>query len=75
MTFKTWMGKFKNKNSDFGKLAKEVYYDPNFPRTRRLGKIIEYLFEKGERPEVVFMIYRGYIKYFKEKYVDDSEFL
>jgi hypothetical protein len=75
MTFKTWMGKFKKKNSDFGKLSKEVCSDQWFPSTGKLGKIIEYLFEKGERPEVVSMIYKGYIKYFKEKYVDDSEFL
>jgi 3-methyladenine DNA glycosylase AlkC len=63
MTFKTWMRKFENESSDFGQLAEEVCSNPYFPRTKKLGKIIEYLFEKGERLEFVFMIYESYIKF------------
>jgi uncharacterized protein YozE (UPF0346 family) len=64
MTFKIWLRRFKDDDSELGEFANEIIADPDFPRTRRLGMLVEYLFAKDVGLDVIRLFYEAYQEYY-----------
>ncbi len=64
MTFKVWLRRFKGDDSDLGEFANEIIEDSEFPRTRRLGRLVEYLFAKDVGLDVLRLFYEAYQEYY-----------
>lgn len=47
MTFKKWLTQFIDENSPRGDFARDVLADAEFPDTKNLSKINDYLFSVG----------------------------
>ena len=47
MTFKKWIAKFADENSPRGDFARDVLADTEFPDTKNVEKINNYLFSVG----------------------------
>lgn len=43
MTFKSWIGNFKDQNSPIGDLANDIVVDEAFPNSASYEEILEYL--------------------------------
>ena len=67
MTFKTWLRQFNNDDSYLGEFAEEYSTDTEFPRTKKLGKMMDYLFAQYVSLEVIKMFFETYTEYYKEK--------
>lgn len=63
MTFKTWIRRYKDDDSDLGEFANEISTDPDFPRTGKLGEMMEYLFAKDVSMDEIKMFYEAYTEY------------
>jgi hypothetical protein len=47
MTFKKWLAQFIDENSPRGDFARDVLADAEFPDTKNISKINDYLFSVG----------------------------
>lgn len=64
MTFKIWLRRFKDDDSELGEFANEFMDDPDFPRTRKLGVLVEYLFGLDVGLDVLRLFYEAYQEYY-----------
>lgn len=68
MTFKRWLVRFEGDDSELGEFADQYSRDKEFPRTRKIGKMMDYLFNQDFSLEEFTIFFEAYKEYYKEKY-------